>query len=64
MITESELRKIAKCADTLEDYLGKNSGTTKDWPIDIKCDNETDANKVTDLLNDLKEALKPYRRSK
>jgi hypothetical protein len=56
-----EFERIAETADALEKWLGENSGEENaEWPVHIKAD-EDGANKLTALLNDLKEALKPYR---
>lgn len=60
---EMMLERIARAADAFEDWLGKNSGTTADWPIKIKADKDG-ANEISKLLNDLAIALKPFRTAK
>lgn len=57
---EIELLKIVKTADSLEDWLSKNTGTNDEWPIEIKADQEG-AEKLSELLTSLKESLLPYR---
>lgn len=54
------LERIAETADALESWLGKNTGTNDDWPIEIKAD-EDGAAKLVSLLRDLNNALVPYR---
>lgn len=56
-----QLRAIAWAAHELEKFLGENSGTTSDWPCDIVCDNAETSDKLTQLLSELHEALKPFR---
>jgi hypothetical protein len=54
------MKPVVEVADALEAYLGANSGTTADWPVEINAD-EDGAAKVCELLNALKQALKPIR---
>lgn len=54
---------VVRAADILEEYLGRNTGTTADWPIEIKGDQDS-APHLTNLLQELVTALKPYRVSK
>lgn len=61
MMDSGELLKIIVSADKLEDWLGKNSGTTDDWPVKINADNESSAVEMATLMNGLHDALKPYR---
>lgn len=56
------LERIAETASNLEHWLGRNVGDNADWPIRITGDQEG-ADKVCSLLQDLKDALMPYRRS-
>lgn len=50
--------RIVTAAKNLHDFLGHNSGTTADFPVDIKVDNEEDAIKLGALLQELSDALK------
>jgi hypothetical protein len=56
------LARIAVAADLLEDFLGKNTGTNSDWPIEIKSDCEETAQKLSILLTELKDSLSGYRK--
>lgn len=56
------LERIAETADALEKWLGANTGTNDDWPIEIKAD-EAGGAKLARLLTDLKNALAPLRAS-
>jgi hypothetical protein len=53
------LQKVEAAARELESFLGRNSGTTADWPINIKIrgDHEV-ADELCRLLNQLKDSLK------
>ena len=55
---------IADSADSLEEYLHSNSGTTDDWPIDLVARSKEDAEMLAGLLTKLRDALKPYRKTK
>lgn len=54
--------RVIRCADALERLLGTQSGTTRDWPIRIVADNQPATDELTAKLNDLFEALIPYRK--
>lgn len=54
---------IAVAADQLEGYLHKNVGTTADYPLSLKGD-EDSVPEVVRLLTALRQALKPYREAK
>lgn len=56
------LLDIANKAHCLEDWLGKHVGINDDWPARLNTDNEPDANKLATLLQELTDALKPFRR--
>lgn len=55
------LERIAETASDLEHWLGRNAGDNADWPIRINSDQEG-ARKLCALLQDLHDALMPYRR--
>lgn len=57
-----QLLTIAYKAHEIEDWLGKHVGTTDDWPARLNTDNEADANRLKTLLQELVDALKPFRR--
>lgn len=57
------LERVFETADVLERWLGENTGTNDDWPIEIKADSEG-ASKLSTLLQDLKYALMPLRPAK
>lgn len=54
------LERVTETADALEKWLGENTGTNDDWPIEIKADQDG-ASKLSRLLSDLSDALKPLR---
>ena len=57
----TDLIKLVKAADQLENYLGSNSGHTSDWPIHVSCDERKCAETLVRYLTELNSALKPYR---
>jgi len=61
-IDEAALLDIAWAAHELEDGLGRNCMNHADWPADIVVDNTKDADRLTELLKNLQEQLKPYRK--
>lgn len=54
------LERVYETADALEVWLDDNVGTSSDWPVEIKAD-EDGAIMLTKLLTDLKHALMPLR---
>ncbi len=60
-ISVPELFRIAKAADKLENFIGKNSGHTADFPMSIVCDNDETSQMAADLLTELNDALKVFR---
>lgn len=54
------LERVTETADALEKWLGANTGTNADWPIEIKADADGAA-KLSRLLSNLSDALKPLR---
>lgn len=54
------LQEIYIHAKSLEDFLGKSSGTTADWPLEIKFDNKESADILTQMLNDLSISISKY----
>lgn len=56
-----QLRRIARAADALEGTLHHNTGDTADWPYRIVTDNTEDAQRLVALLQELRDALTPYR---
>lgn len=65
-MTDSESRYHAKAvieaAHALEIELHTKTGTTADWPYRITADNTTDAARLTNMLQSLRNALAPFRR--
>lgn len=59
--TLPNLLRIASASDALEAWLRANAGSNDDWLVEIKAD-EKSGRKLCGLLQDLREALKPYRR--
>jgi len=59
----AKLIRIVVAADEFEAYFGKNVGCNADWPLELKADQDA-ADKITELLNRLQDALKPYRECK
>lgn len=54
------LLRIAEAAHLLEEWMGRNSGTNDDWPIEIKADKDG-ADTLSTMLTELHQALVPYR---
>lgn len=48
---------LFSAARDLHDFLWKNSGNTKDWPLQLKSDNDETADTLRKLLQALKDAL-------
>ena len=57
----ADLLAIAEAADKLEAWLHQNAGITADWPIDLVARDETASEELSQKLNDLSAALKPFR---
>lgn len=59
--THAMLSNIAEKADRLEAWMFSNAGTNSDWPLQFKLDNNESSKAFRDKLQDLRDALKPYR---
>ena len=46
----------------LHEFLLANCGQTKDWPVQITCDDPEKAAELRRLLNDMQEALESLKR--
>jgi len=57
-----DLLSVFLAAEDLERWLSQNTGTTADWPIEIKAD-EDGARDLSQRLNALRKTLDPVRRS-
>lgn len=51
------LRLVAKAALELEGFLGKNAGDNADWPVALRCQDQETADRLTQLLQNLKDRL-------
>jgi hypothetical protein len=56
------LSTIAESADKLEDWMFANAGTNSDWPLQCKLGDSQSTKEFRDKLQDLRNALKPYRK--
>jgi hypothetical protein len=52
------MSKIETAARELEEFLGKNSGDTADWPIDVIARDKDSAIKLQQLLQKLSDTLR------
>ena len=56
MSREEHLEKLALDTHNFLAFLGRNAGSTADWPVHLKCDEDT-FNTVVDLLNKMSNDL-------
>lgn len=59
----ANLMRITVAADALEAFLTSNVGSNADWPVELAVDSDYSP-QLVELLNNLQDALKPYREAK
>jgi hypothetical protein len=60
-IKRQTLLRIARAADALEGWMAKNTGHNDEWLIEIVAHDIESANQFTTRINELQDALKPWR---